>query len=95
MSKAFNVGERVIITKGEFKGREVTIMEPLQLCKDPDGDTWFGYPTDFWKDGLQISPRPHYLRRKSDDGPSASDSTDIGSWDNVGWTPHKTTQEAA
>lgn len=97
MSKTFKVGERAIVVVGKkTKGWEVTIVEPLQLCVDPEGNTWFGYPTDRTLDGLQLCPRPHHMKRKSDDeGPRAEDKLDIGSWDKVGWTPHKSPAGAA
>lgn len=95
MSKTFRVGEHAIcISEGRFKGWEVVIQEPLKLCQDPEGNMWFGYPTNRTApDGLQLSPAPHNLRRKDDDeGPRVEEKVDIGSWDKVGWNPHKKTE---
>lgn len=91
MSATFKVGERAIVTTGKrTKGWEVTIVEPLRLCHDPEGKTWFGYPTDRTLDGLQLCPPPYKLRRKTDDdGPHATDANKITSWDSVGWKPSK------
>jgi hypothetical protein len=92
MSKTFKVGERAIYVNPRSKkcGMEVTIEEPLQLVYGKDEGSWFGYPTNYvCSDGRRLSPRPHDLRKKSGDGDGlrASDSTDLGSWDKVGWSP--------
>jgi hypothetical protein len=85
--QTFRVGERAIIISSD---QEVTIVEPLQLCRNPKGRTWFGYPTDLYEGGLQISPLPHQLRKKTKDAdPSVSTEAQVGSWDKVGWSPHK------
>jgi hypothetical protein len=93
MSK-FRVGERAIFVRegSENNKLEVTIIDRLQLCHDPKGNTWYGYPTDYiCSNGLRLCPRPHNLRKKSNDGDGlrASDSTKLGSWDKVGWSPVK------
>lgn len=97
MSKTFKVGDHaIVVSSGKCNGWEVIIKEPLQLCHSPEGDSWFGYPTNRELDGLQLCPPPHRLRRKEDDeGPRAEDKVDVGSWDKVGWTPHKAKEGSA
>lgn len=90
----FAIGERAIVIE---TGEEVTIQSRLEYCRDPDGKTWFGYQTDrqskWHKTGemLQLCPRPHQLRKKDgdDDALGVSDFAKLGSWDKVGWNPHK------
>lgn len=91
----FAIGERAIVIN---TGEEVTIQSRLEYCRDPDGKSWFGYRTDrqckWHKTGemLQLCPQPHQLRKKEDDddAPAVSDFAKLGSWDQVGWNPHKT-----
>lgn len=98
MANTFRVGERVIYIGNdpELQGKEVIIEEPLQLCIDPDDNYWFGYPINHcgsnnkWKKPLQTAPKPHQLKRKSnDDLPQKSTEVELSSWDKVGWSPNK------
>lgn len=72
MSKSFEIGERVIVKNSinfpEVVGREVTVSGPLELIRNAEGETWFGYKTDYQRDGMNFCPRPHYIKRKCDDG---------------------------
>jgi hypothetical protein len=94
MSKAFKIGERAIVVKSlyfpEVIGREITVAGPLELHRNSEGDSWFGYSTDYERDGAKFCPRPHYLKKKTDlDGPMVHDFAKKGSWDKVGWVPSK------
>jgi hypothetical protein len=93
MSNIFKVGEKVIVVRSksypELIGREVTILEPLRICRN-EGRSWFAYTVDYGRDEYVFCPPPHYLRRKTDgDGPLAHDVAEKGSWDKVGWSPTK------
>lgn len=75
----------------EPAGGEVKVIEPLQLIHGDDGKSWFGYPTDYKRDGKRFCPVPHFLKKKADSaGPLAHDFATKGSWDQVGWSPEKT-----
>ncbi|CAL63136.1 Hypothetical protein HEAR3027 [Herminiimonas arsenicoxydans] len=97
MSKAFKVGEKAIVLRSnhfpEIIGKIITITEPIQLIRNLDGETWFGYRTDFEKGGMRFCPAPHFLKKLDDDrGPAAKDFAVLGSWDKVGWSPAKLKQ---
>lgn len=94
MSKTFKVGEKAIVLNSrhfkEVIGRIVTITEPLQLLRNTKGDSWFGYPTNYERDGSRFCPRPHHLKKISDDhGPVVEDFAALSTWDKVGWAPTK------
>lgn len=100
MNKTFKIGEKAIVISSnpEFKDREVTVIERLQLCHNHiSGKSWFGYPTDYiCSDGLQLAPQPHMLRKKSNDGDGlrVSESTKIDSSNKVGQPPIKQPERA-
>jgi hypothetical protein len=96
MSKTFRVGEKVILIRHrtgkypELDGKELIITEPLELRTNHEGEVWYGYGSNIYHKGYHICPRPQDLKRKDDDeGLRADERVDIGSWDKVGWTPHK------
>jgi hypothetical protein len=90
--ETFVVGEIAVLAYcdrfPELIGAEVTIISPLQRMENRAGNVWMGYETDLIHEGIQLCPRPSYLRKKRP--PKSQREIDtIVPWKDCAWSPHK------